>query len=122
VDHLEFGRYLSQQRELRGMSREDVAARTKIPSSLLVALENGEAERLPERVFVANYVRAYAQVIGLAPEEAVLRYEEIYTGSNTVLSPIELERRRRHQAWRMLGFLLLLVAAALGVFWWYEHL
>src|ERR687892_430256 len=71
VDPAEFGRYLAQQRELRGMTREDVAARTKIPSSLLLALENGEAERLPGRVFVANYVRAYAEVIGLAPEETV---------------------------------------------------
>jgi cytoskeletal protein RodZ len=54
-----------------------VATATKIPVNLLAALENGERERLPERVFIMNYIRAYAQVIGLAEEEAVLRFEEI---------------------------------------------
>jgi cytoskeletal protein RodZ len=77
VDHADFGKYLSQQRELRGMSRDEVARATKIPPTLLAALEAGQVERLPERVFVLNYVRAYAQVIGLAPEDAVLRYEEV---------------------------------------------
>ena len=101
------------------MTREDVAARTKIPSSLLQALENGEAERLPERVFVANYVRAYAEVIGLAPEETVLRFEEIYTGSSAAPTPVELERRRRSRAWRILVALGLAVAGAAAAFaWW----
>ena len=120
VDHAEFGRYLAQQRELRGMTREDVAARTKIPTSLLLALENGEADRLPGRVFVANYVRAYAEVIGLAPEEAVLRYEEIYGGPiDSPPSPMELERGRRGRAWRILlavGGALVATAAAFA--WW----
>ncbi len=77
MDYADFGRYLAQQRELRGVSRTQVATATKIPLNLLAALENGERERLPERVFIMNYIRAYAQVIGLAEEEAVLRFEEI---------------------------------------------
>lgn len=118
MDHAEFGKYLTQQRELRGMSREDVAAKTRIPPSVLMALETGQAERLPERVFVLNYIRAYAQTIGLAPEEAVLRYEEIYTGASTVLSPVELERRRKTRAWTILVALLLVGAAAVGLLVW----
>ena|SRR5712692_6598564 len=59
------------------MSRAEVATATKIPVNLLAALENGQVERLPERVFVVNYIRAYAQVIGLATDEAVLRFEEV---------------------------------------------
>ncbi len=102
------------------MSRDEVSRITRIPPSLLLALENGEKERLPERVFVLNYIRSYAQVIGLAPEEAVLRYEEIYTGSNTVLAPAELERRRKKQAWRTLALLTLAGAAAAGAVWWFR--
>jgi cytoskeletal protein RodZ len=122
VDHQEFGKYLTQQRELRGMSRDDVSEKTKIPRSVLVALEQGQAERLPERVFVVNYVRAYATVIGMAPEEALLRYEEIHSASSTVLTPVELERRRRGRAWRILGSLV--AAAALvagGLFLWQQY-
>lgn len=118
LDHVEFGRYLTQQRELRGMSREDISQRTKIPKSVLLALETGQRERLPERVFVLNYIRAYAQAIGLAPEEAVLRYEEIYTGANTLLTPVEQERRRRRKAWTILSLLLLGVAALVGAVVW----
>ncbi|MBX5480928.1 MAG: helix-turn-helix domain-containing protein [Myxococcaceae bacterium] len=118
MDHVEFGRYLTQQRELRGMSREDISQRTKIPKSVLLALETGQRERLPERVFVLNYIRAYAQAIGLAPEEAVLRYEEIYTGANTLLTPVEQERRRRRKAWTILSLLLLGVAALVGAVVW----
>ena len=101
------------------MTREDVAARTKIPSSLLLALEIGDAERLPGRVFVAKYVRAYAEVIGLSPEEAVLRYEEIYGGSPEPPSPVELERGRRGRAWRIvLAVGAALVAAGAAFAWW----
>lgn len=101
------------------MTREDVAARTKIPTSVLLALENGEADRLPGRVFVANYIRAYAEVIGLAPEEAVLRYEEIYGPPPVPPSPVELERRRRGRAWRILLTVGAALAAAAAAFaWW----
>lgn len=101
------------------MSRDEVARITRIPPSLLQALETGQHERLPERIFVVNYIRSYAQVIGLAPDEAVLRYEEIYTGSQTVLAPAELERRRRRQAWRTLALLSLAAAAAGAAVWWF---
>jgi cytoskeletal protein RodZ len=77
VDYADFGRYLAQQRELRGVSRADVASATKIPANLIAALETGQVERLPERVFIVNYIRAYAQVIGMESQEAVLRFEEI---------------------------------------------
>lgn len=77
MELLDFGRYLSQQRELRGLSRGDVVAVTKIPESTIAALEAGETERLPSRTYVLKFIRAYAQVIGLEPEETVLRYEEL---------------------------------------------
>lgn len=114
MDHVDFGKYLSQQRELRGMSREDVSRETKIPPSLVAALEAGQVERLPERVFVLNYIRAYAQVIGLSPEEAALRYEEV----DRVVpapSPVQLEKERRKRAYVVLAVLLavLLLGAAL---------
>lgn len=118
MDYAEFGKYLAQQRELRGMSREDVSTKTKIPKSVLMALEMGEKERLPERIFVLNYVRAYATVIGLSPEDAVLRFEEIYTGGHTLVSPVEQERRRRNRAWVVLAGIVLLIVGAIGAFVW----
>jgi cytoskeletal protein RodZ len=113
VDHVEFGKYLSQQRELRGLSRDEVSRVTKISPSLITALEEGQVERLPSRVFVLNYIRAYASVIGLAPEDAVLRYEEVDKALPEP-SPASLERERRRRAW--VGLCVLLVALGLGTY------
>ncbi|MCP3104319.1 helix-turn-helix domain-containing protein [Myxococcus sp. K15C18031901] len=113
MDHVDFGKYLSQQRELRGLSRDDVARETKIPPTLIAALEAGQVERLPSRIFVVNYIKAYAQVIGLSPEEAVLRYEEV-DRAVPAPSPAQLEQERRKRAY--VGLTLLLAAVALGVY------
>lgn len=109
MDYVDFGRYLSQQRALRGMSREDVANATKIPPSLISALEAGQVERLPSRIFVVNYIKAYAQVIGLSPEEALLRYEEVDKAPPQP-SPMALEAGRRKRAWLGLGVCLAVLA------------
>ncbi len=108
MDYVEFGKYLSQQRELRGLSRDEVSRVTKISPSLITALEEGQVERLPGRVFVVNYVRAYAQVIGLEPDEAVLRYEEVDKATPEP-SPVVLERERRRRAWFILAGVLLVL-------------
>lgn len=115
MDHLDFGRYLTQQRELRGMSREDISRATKIPPSLIVALEEGQLERLPARIFVLNYIRAYAHVIGLEPEEAVLRYEEV-DKAVPAPSPEVLEQERRKRAWVGLSVMVLVLALGLYAF------
>ncbi len=114
LDHEDFGRYLTQQRELRGMSREEVSSATRISPALITALEDGQVERLPARVFVINYIRSYAQVIGLAPDEAVLRFEEIAEADAAIPTPAALERRRVRKALLILGGVALLVL--LGVY------
>ena len=114
MDHVEFGKYLSQQRELRGLSRDEVSRVTKISPSLIAALEEGQVERLPSRVFIVNYIRAYATVIGLAPEEAILRFEEVDKATPEP-SPVVLERERRRRAWWVLG-VVLLVALGVGAY------
>lgn len=112
MDYLDFGRYLVQQRELRGLSREEVSAATRIPMGLIVALETGQVERLPGRVFVLNYIRAYARAIGLEQEEAVLRFEEMDKTLNAQPPPAALEVQRRKRALLQLGGIVALVAVA----------
>jgi cytoskeletal protein RodZ len=110
VDYLDFGRYLTQQRELRGLSRQDVVKATRIPGSILIALEEGQVERLPARVFVLNYIRAYSATIGLAAEEALLRFEEIDRTLQATPPPAALERQRKTRATLILAIVLVLTA------------
>ena len=113
MDYVDFGRYLAQQRELRGVSRSDVANVTKIPLNLLVALEGGDVERLPERIFVLNYIRAYAQVIGMESQEAVLRFEEIDRTVRTErdAAAANQAKRRPRIAWPVILIAAILVVA-----------
>ena len=115
MDYADFGKYLTQQRELRGVSREEVSRQTRIPGSRLAALEGGRVEALPERIFVVQYIRAYAKVIGLAEDEALLRFEEIDKTVKSMPPPVAQERARRKRAWVMLSVWVVLAALlALG--------
>ena len=116
-DYLEFGRFLSQQRELRGLTREDVAKSTKIPATLVAALEDGQSDRLPERVFLQNLIRAYAQVIGLSADDANTRWHEIPgVAREPETAPGVLEKQRKSRAWKTLLFVALGLVVAAYVF------
>jgi cytoskeletal protein RodZ len=71
-----FGRWLTRERELRGLSRGEVVRGTKLAPGVIEALESGEEGRIPPRAYAIGYLRAYAAAVGLAADEVVLRFEE----------------------------------------------
>ena len=66
-----FGDRLRRQRERRGVELEAIARATKVPASLFAGLERGDCSRWPGGVYSRAYIRAYAEAIGLDPDEAV---------------------------------------------------
>jgi hypothetical protein len=66
------GRYIAQQRRLRGIELEDLAARTRIPRRSLERLEAGAFDHSPDG-FSRGFVRTVAEAIGLDPDDAVAR-------------------------------------------------
>jgi cytoskeletal protein RodZ len=99
-----FSRWLKQERELRDLSPEEIAAATKVTLAVIEALESGEEGRMPPRAYVVGYLRSYAAAAGLDADEVVLRWQEA-----AGLAPESPARRRRQLA------PVLLVAAVLGV-------
>lgn len=69
-----FCEYLRAQRERVALSIEDIARVTKIPERSLRQLEEGKFEELPADVFVRGFLRSYARVVGVNPDEVVRRY------------------------------------------------
>jgi transcriptional regulator with XRE-family HTH domain len=61
----ELGAYLRQFRYEQSMTLEEVAAKTKIQTRLLNAIEEGRFEQLPEPVYVQGFIRLYADALGL---------------------------------------------------------
>ncbi len=75
-DH-EPGPFLRHLRTSRGLELQAIERITRIRPALLAALEEGDASRLPEPVFVRGFVIAYAQALGLPdPEDLARTYLE----------------------------------------------
>lgn len=61
------GQFLAHAREGKGLSLDDVARLTKIPSRTLKAIEAGDIPRLPARVYLQGFVTNLAKVYRLDP-------------------------------------------------------
>ena len=66
-----FGDKLKRERELRGVTLEEIAEATKIGTRSLKALEDEHFEQLPGGIFNKGFVKAYAKFLGLDEEQAV---------------------------------------------------
>jgi hypothetical protein len=102
------GEFLRRERELRRISLDDVAERTKISRRYLEAIEEERYDRLPGEAFVRGFIRSYAQSVGLDPEDTLL----IYNHSRMLrdAAPIRTERLSlARRPWNERSLLWLLV-------------
>lgn len=85
---------LRRERERRGIPLEAVAETTKIQLALLAGLERGDLARWPSGIFRRAFVRAYADAVGLVPDDVVARFEEVFPerGDDGVVSVPAFER------------------------------
>ena len=63
------GARLARAREMQGLSVADVARQLKLSVAQVEALEAGQFDRLPGPVFVRGFIRNYARLVKLDPEE-----------------------------------------------------
>ena len=72
------GARLTQLRESKGWTIEDVSARLKVSVTKLRALESGDISHLPDTTFALGVVRSYAKMLGADPTPftQVLRREK----------------------------------------------
>jgi cytoskeleton protein RodZ len=61
------GARLTQLRESKGWSIEDVSARLKVSATKLRALESGDISHLPDTTFALGVMRSYAKMLGADP-------------------------------------------------------
>ncbi len=66
---------LRQARQSKNQTIEQVAARLRIKSSFLAALEAGDTQALPGHVYALGFVRSYAEHLELDPVETVRDYK-----------------------------------------------
>lgn len=69
-----FGDRLRREREMRGITLDEITESTKISRRHLEALEGEHFDQLPGGVFNKGFVRAYARFLGIDGDQAVADY------------------------------------------------
>ena len=69
-----FGEHLKREREMRGVSLEEISAATRIGTRFLVAIENEQWDQLPGGVFNRGFIRSIARFLGLDEDNLVAEY------------------------------------------------
>mgnify|MGYP003380904263 FL=1 len=97
------GEFFRQVRETKGLTIDEVAAKTRIRSDFVKALEDGNFAKLPDQVFARGFVRSYARSLGLDEEDAIHRfvqsagafYEKQDERERLKVRQVEEERKRQ---------------------------
>jgi transcriptional regulator with XRE-family HTH domain len=69
ADAMDVGAALRDAREQRGLSLDQLSHATKISITILRAIEHNRMDKLPHRIFLRGFLRAYAGEVGLNPED-----------------------------------------------------
>ena len=69
-----FGEHLRRERELRGVTLDEVSAATRIKTTFLEAMENGRWEELPGGAFNRGFIRATSKFLGLDEDGMIAEY------------------------------------------------
>jgi cytoskeleton protein RodZ len=120
-----FGQRMQREREMRGITLEEIAESTKISSRALRALEEEKFDKLPGGIFNKGFVRAYARYLGIDEEQAVADFVAVAGEPQQPLpDPVEprrsegiADRADSHPQWLALALLLLLVAGLIVAGW-----
>ncbi|MBN2909406.1 helix-turn-helix domain-containing protein [Polycladomyces sp. WAk] len=70
----DIGRQLKEARESLGLTLEDIQEKTRILKGHLIAIENGQFDKLPSPYYARKYLRQYAEAVGLEPQHILRRF------------------------------------------------
>ena len=90
------GEFFKQVRETKGLTIDEVAAKTRIRTDFVKALEDGNFAKLPDQVFARGFVRSYARSLGLDEDDAIHRF--VQSAGAFYDKQIERERLKVRQA------------------------
>ena len=94
-----FGENLRREREMRGVTLQEISAATKISVCFLKSIENEEFSRLPGGIFNRSFVRAYARYLGLDEDPLLEEYHLAAKNKGEVdLAQLSLPKTYTHPA------------------------
>ena len=79
-----FGEHLKREREMRGVSLNEISAATRISTRFLEAIENDRWNELPGGAFNRGFIRSIARFLGLDEDSLVAEYALDTSGNANV--------------------------------------
>jgi cytoskeleton protein RodZ len=115
-----FGERLKREREMRGVTLEEIAVATRISPRFLEALENEQWDQLPGGIFNRGFIRSIARFLGLDEEALVADYAFATQGQPEVALHMETFEAKRPSRLAS-GVLVLGLAAVVACGWLVFH-
>jgi cytoskeleton protein RodZ len=125
------GERLRSARKAKGIDLGLAARELHLPEDRLAALERDEYAVIPGRVFVRGYLRNYARLVGLPPEQILAAYDTLYPPEQEEVAPMQRvgsagrlrpEVRSSHGAVRAVTWIIVIGLIALLLTWWRGYL
>lgn len=117
-----FGDRLRREREMRGVSLDEIAESTKIGTRSLRALEEDDFEKLPGGIFNKGFVRAYSRFLGLDEDQTLADFDAAWKEYEAASRPVQMPEPEEESfgesrsTWLMVVAVILVVVLAAG---WY---
>ncbi|GMT41592.1 MAG: hypothetical protein IEMM0002_0003 [bacterium] len=109
------GDKLKREREVRGVTLDEISQATNIRTSFLSAMEGNDFLTLPGPVFVTGFLRSYSAHLGLDADKIVAEYESLGIADPDELypSPTENIENDRFSIAAVIAVLVLMLAGYL---------
>ncbi|PIE36064.1 hypothetical protein CSA56_01590 [candidate division KSB3 bacterium] len=125
---MKFGESLRKERELRGMTLEEISQYTKVHIRFLEAIENDDLSTLPAKAFAKGFLRSYARMVGLDEGLVITNFEYCHHAMQTdrvdenVHHTVPEPSRHHPLLYAIVFAILLLLAIIISIYQGYLHI
>ena len=121
---ISLGKELAQIREQKGFTIEYVAGKLNLRVRMIELLESDTFQELPQPVFVKGYLRAYAKLLEVSPDQYLNLYNSAYSQDKKVEKMLWQTKRDPNKGERVIRWTTagVVIAAVMAVsFWWHKN-
>ena len=111
-----FGEHLKREREMRGVSLEEISLATRIAPRFLAALESEQWEKLPGGVFNRGFIRSVAHYLGLDEDSMVAEYA-LHTKGRPEPGVVADPPEEPESQWRQITVVVIFAIIVIAVSW-----